>query len=748
MDSTQLGRIGVITSGGDSQGMNAALRAVVRTGIRAGIEVHAIYEGYEGLVRGGDNIRPIGWTDVSGILPLGGTVIGSARSSEFYTREGRKQAARNLLEHGIRALVVIGGDGSLTGAALFSEEWQGLVAELRAEEKISAESAAANPHLLVVGMVGSIDNDMFGTDMTIGADTALHRIVEAVDAITSTATSHQRSFVVEVMGRHCGYLALMAGLATGANWVLIPEYPAEEGWEDQMCERIRAGRAAGRRHHIVIVAEGAIDRFGKLITSSYVKKALSERLREEGRLTILGHVQRGGMPSAFDRNMPTLLGYAAVEELLRAAPDRPPQLIGIHDNRIRVSPLMENVNKTEHVTALIREGQFDEAMAMRGRGFVEAHRILTTLIRAEPHPPQAGKRQLRLAIMHGDGPAPGMNTAVRAAVRLGLDRGHTILAVRDGIVGFAQGDIQEMDWRSVHGWVARGGAALGANRQDLPAEAYPRIAAQLREHRIDGLLMIGGWMGYQFVYDLHQRRDEFPEFRLPLICLPATINNDLPGTEVTIGTDTALNTIVQAVDKLKEAALAARRCFVTEVMGRDSGYLALMGGMATGAEYVYLPEEGISLDVLRADVHLLVNQFRRGKRVGLIVMSEHADAYYTTDFVATLFEREGGGLLSVRRSILGNMQQGGRPSPFDRIQATRLAGKALQALIEQVEKGEPAVGCVGRLEGAMQYTSLADLPALVVPGAQRPKHQSWLDMRAVARTMGQPPANVTSFATR
>ena len=161
----------------------------------------------------------------------------------------------------------------------------------------SPRAGSAHPNLIMVGLVGSIDNDMFGTDMTIGADSALHRTVEAIDALTSTAASHQRTFVVEVMGRHCGYLALMTAIATGANWVLIPECPPPTGWEAEMCERIQAGRPVGRRHNIVIVAEGATDVQGAPINSDYVKRVLDERLGADTRVTILGHVQRGGIPT-------------------------------------------------------------------------------------------------------------------------------------------------------------------------------------------------------------------------------------------------------------------------------------------------------------------------------------------------------------------------------------------------------------------------------------------------------------------
>ena len=218
-------RIGILTSGGDAQGMNAAVRAVVRSALSVGAEVYAIYEGYQGMIDGGDGIRRFGWDDVGSILNRGGTVIGTFRCKGMRERPGRLKAVRNLLEHGIDRLVVIGGDGSLTGLDVLRTEWTDLVAELVDTGQVSAEVAREHPALMIAGLVGSIDNDLVGSDMTIGADTALHRIVDAIDDLASTAASHQRSFVVEVMGRHCGYLALMAAVAGGADYVLIPERP-------------------------------------------------------------------------------------------------------------------------------------------------------------------------------------------------------------------------------------------------------------------------------------------------------------------------------------------------------------------------------------------------------------------------------------------------------------------------------------------------------------------------------------------
>jgi 6-phosphofructokinase 1 len=743
-----LNRIGVLTSGGDAPGMNAAVRAVVRTALDRGAEVYAIYEGYQGMVEGGDRIRQMTWGSVGGILHQGGTVIGSARCAEFRTREGRRRAARNLLEREIDRLVVIGGDGSLTGANIFRQEWPELLAELVKTGEILNDVADRHPNLVIVGLVGSIDNDMYGTDMTIGADTALHRITEAVDAIQSTAASHQRSFVVEVMGRGCGYLALMSGMATGADWVLIPENPPDvENWEERMCQILKSGREAGRRDTIVIVAEGARDRKGNPISSDYVKSVLEERLGEDTRVTILGHVQRGGSPTAFDRNLSTMLGYAAVEEILSATSDSEPQLIGMRGNRIVRSPLMECVERTHGVADSLAAQDYEGAMDLRGGSFKAAFRTTRTLVRALPHPSDPGQERFRLAVMHGGGPSPGMNTAVRAAVRLGTDRGHVMLGVKNGFRGLVAGDIQEMDWMSVNGWAAMGGAELGTNRKIPDGSDFYAIARNIEQMNIQGLLMIGGWPAYEGAYRMYSQRSHFPTFNIPIVCLPATINNNLPGSELSIGADTALNSIVEAVDKIKQSAVASQRCFVVEVMGRYCGYLALMGGLATGAERVYLHEEGVTLDDLRADLSQLITGFKGGKRLALMIRNENVNPFYTTPFMCALFEEEGQDLFDVRQSILGHLQQGGDPTPFDRIQATQLADKCVEYLIQEAGKEWPAGAFVGLEAGQVQFHSLDDFPRLTVGQYQQPKEQWWMNVRPIAKVLAQPGPNSSAMGS-
>ncbi len=738
MTDTSGGAIGVLTSGGDAPGMNAALRAVVRTALSRGVKVFAIYEGYQGMVDGGDRLRAMAWDSVGGIMQHGGTIIGTARCAAFRAREGRLQAARHLLEQGIDRLVVIGGDGSLTGANLFRQEWPSLIAELAAQGAITAEAAARHSQLAIVGLVGSIDNDFTGTDMTIGADTALHRITTALDQIGSTAASHQRTFVIEVMGRHCGYLALMSALAGTAHWVFLPEHPPEaEDWEAAMCEVLAAGRAAGRRHSTVIVAEGARDRNGNPITSERVRQVLEEHLKEDVRVSILGHIQRGGAPSAFDRWMSTLLGHAAVEHLLASTPDDEPQVIGLRYNRITHQPLMACVTQTRAVAEAIAAHDYERAMELRGGSFTEQYRILQTLIQTVPHPPRPGQRRLRLGVLTGGAPAPGMNTAVRAATRLAIDRGHVIVAINNGVDGLIEGQTQEFDWMNVHGWGSTGGSNLGTSRT-VPAGAdFAAIARTLEAERLDGLLLVGGWAAYQSALELYRRRAEHPAFNLPIICLPASISNNLPGSEMCIGADTALNSIVEVVDKIKNSAVAARRCFVVEVMGGHCGYLALMSSLATGAERVYLNEEGVTLRDLQQDLERMIAGFSDGRRLSLLIRNERANPFYTTAFMAALFEQEGQDLFEVRQAILGHLQQGGDPSPFDRIQATRLAARCVDFLIDQAEQGATTAALIGIVGGRIKLTDLVDMPDLMDAEHIRPKQQWWLDLKPVVQRLAQ-----------
>jgi 6-phosphofructokinase 1 len=289
-------KIGVLTSGGDSPGMNAAVRAVVRKGIYEGIEVYGVYSGYQGLIDG--RISKLEAGDVGDIIQRGGTALYSARCPEFITDAGQEKAISHMKEHGLEGLVVIGGDGSYRGAMALTKK--GMPA---------------------VGVPGTIDNDIPGTDYTIGFDTALNTVIEAIDKIRDTATSHERTFIIEVMGRDAGDLALWAGLAGGAETILIPEQAFDL---DDMIDRLEKGKKRGKKHSIIIVAEG-------VMSAQDLANLLAEKSDTETRISVLGHIQRGGSPTARDRVLGSLFGARAVEALLKGEGG---QAIGMVNNQV------------------------------------------------------------------------------------------------------------------------------------------------------------------------------------------------------------------------------------------------------------------------------------------------------------------------------------------------------------------------------------------------------------------------------
>jgi 6-phosphofructokinase 1 len=316
-------RVAVLTSGGDAPGMNAAIRAVVRTGTSRGWEMFGVKLGYEGLING--RFIPLGARDVSGILNKGGTFLGSARSQEFKTDDGQRKAIRSLNEAGIDALVVIGGNGSQTGATMLSRH-----------------------DFAVVGIASTIDNDLCGSDMTIGVDTALNIGLESIDRLKVTASSHQRAFLVEVMGRGSGYLALMSAIASGAEACVIPEI---DTGPEEIAQILRKAYDKGKAHCIIVVAEGA--KYTALKLEQYFQDH-QERLGFDLRTTILGHVQRGGEPSAYDRLLASRLGFGATEALARGEKN---VLVGMIKGEVKSTPLEEIVGKTKQIDLSLFELQ-------------------------------------------------------------------------------------------------------------------------------------------------------------------------------------------------------------------------------------------------------------------------------------------------------------------------------------------------------------------------------------------------------
>lgn len=307
--------IGILTSGGDAPGMNAAIRAVTRSAIFSGFKVKGIYRGYRGLVT--DEIEEFSTANVSNIIQRGGTILKTARCKEFQTTEGRQLAYDTLQRHGIDALVVIGGDGSLTGARIFANEY----------------------NFPIIGLPGTIDNDLYGTDTTIGYDTALNTIMECVDKIRDTATSHERLFFIEVMGRDAGFLALNGAIASGAEAAIIPEISTEV---DQLADLIQNGFRKSKNSSIVLVAESPITG-GAMGIAERVEK---EYPQYDVRVSILGHLQRGGSPTAHDRILASRMGAAAIDALLD---DQRNVMIGIKNDEIVYVPFVKAIKNDKPI---------------------------------------------------------------------------------------------------------------------------------------------------------------------------------------------------------------------------------------------------------------------------------------------------------------------------------------------------------------------------------------------------------------
>ena len=308
--STKIKKIGVLTSGGDSPGMNAAIRAVVRACAYYNVECVGIYRGYQGMIEG--DFKEMGPRDVKNIINKGGTILKSARSADFRTAEGRKRAYENLVAAGIDSFVVIGGDGSFTGAEIFNEEYK----------------------FPVIGIPGTIDNDIFGTSHTLGYDTALNTVIDAIDKIRDTANSHNRLFFVEVMGRDAGHIALNAGIGAGAEEILIPE---EDFGLERLVESLKRSKDSGKTSSIVVVSEG--DKIGKNVFE--LKDYIEENMPEyDVRVSVLGHMQRGGSPSCFDRVLASRLGVKAVETLLDGKSN---YMVGLNQDKMTLTPLEQAI---------------------------------------------------------------------------------------------------------------------------------------------------------------------------------------------------------------------------------------------------------------------------------------------------------------------------------------------------------------------------------------------------------------------
>jgi len=428
-------------------------------------------------------------------------------------------------------------------------------------------------------------------------------------------------------------------------------------------------------------------------------------------------------------------------------------VVSLAGNKAVRVPLMSCVEKTQDVAKAMADKDWNLAVELRGKSFgrnLETYKMLTK--HKPKNAPTGEGTGYNLGVINVGAPACGMNGAVRSFVRNAIACGNKPFGIHNGMEGFAQGNIDEIQWSDVNGWVVQGGALLGTKRT-LPANFLPEIAAQIKKFKLNGLLIIGGFEAFHSALQLTEARDKFEEFCIPMTVLPATISNNVPGTDFTIGADTALNEITEICDRIRQSAAGTkRRVFIVETMGGYCGYLATMAGLAGGSDAAYIHEEPFKVKDLLRDLEILRNKIDKGKiERGLVLRNEKANENYTTDFLYSLYCEEGKGSFSTRKNVLGHMQQGGKPSPFDRNMSTKMGAKCYHWLVEKITMADdngvvrtkaPESACVlGMRTRHYQFQSLQGLKEETDFTHRRWKRIWWMNIREEMKILARHDSN-------
>lgn len=727
MPKEKVRNIAIITSGGDAPGMNPAIRAAVRTGIKWDANVYGIYYGYEGMIS--DDIRLLEWSKTNSIIDVGGTILFSARSKRFKEKQFRKEAVYNLAKRKIVGLLILGGDGSIHGGTILKDEFTEHVNELIKEGKLPEDTPKT---INLAAIPASIDNDIPYSDISLGADTALHRVVEAVDSVITTMISHDRIFVMEVMGRDCGWIALMSAFATGADYVFIPESPTNN-WREEMVNSIKEARSKGKKGIFVIVSEGAIDESRNKIGSQEVVDHLLEKTDIDVRLLKLGHLQRGGAPSAFDRISGTLLAIKATEYLL-SGPEKEAVLVSLQSAVYTYTPLKDFFEAKAKISEYQEKGDFKKILEERDAYFKRSFSLHEQLRDKKLN----SKVDKKIGILHCGGRAGGMNTTLNAVVRYAKSLGTDVLVFQDGFDGLLAEQFtipNEYDYVS---HIASGGSVIGTG---LPSpKNTDDILNALLKMKIDSLILIGGSSGLLTIEALSKKIKE-RNLQIDLVLIPSTTSNNVPGTELSLGCDTALNCITNACEVLRLSSMSVKNhVFILEVHGGHCGFLSLMGGIAAGAFDAFIPERRYLISHLSETAKRLRYKYKEGARTPLLLIrNEKTFTSLSTDAFAHLLKCDSENLFDIKYSVLGYLQQGANPSPMDRINSTVLGIKTLDLILktdkENISDRDCFIGVIGIQGRKIIFTEIEDAMKNFDREMFRDKNPFWLQYASTCRSL-------------
>jgi len=672
-------KIAILTGGGDAPGMNAAVRGVVRAALNRGWEVYGIRDAYLGMVEGGDSILPLDWIDVSWNFKEGGTFLGSARYTAIVgdgkdARILREKALLNLKALGITGLVVIGGDGSLTGAQSF---YRTLVKDSHINKELDSMELA------VVGIPGSIDNDLPLNSMCIGVDTTLNTIVEAVDRLRDTAESHKRVSIVEVMGRKRGYLAVISGLATGADRVFIREQTVTRNDIGNLLTVLKEGFEHGQRSGIIIRSEGAA------FSTDFLKETVDVLLvpKKDVRETVLGHLQRGGTPTVFERTLAVRLGVKAVDILAEGMQE--PVFLGLDSSVIKAIPL-------DRIIETLNTKDFQDELSPNTQ---KALRLSQRL----EDPPAMKSNGKSIAILTDGNNVSGMNMAIRAIGRLAINEGMGVKGIKGGFSGLRKGQesVISIEWSMLElkGILRRAGTLLGVSGDDTLENGFDfrSVKNDMASLNIDGLIVIGNRMTYRVADRLAR------EAGIPVVAVPADINCHMPGTELVVGMDSSLNDMLIWIDKYSEAAHARRMIFILHIKGDYCSCSVRNAALAGGVEEIINDDmesndKGRRLfrDMAReriANVKRIID-LGKGFAVILFYSKTPENAGESLDFIQRSI-RDAGIKMKTAVVLIETTYGGTTPTVFDRTLAMRFGEKALSALQKKIDSRDCTLHTVG-----------------------------------------------------
>ncbi|MBN2108993.1 MAG: ATP-dependent 6-phosphofructokinase [Deltaproteobacteria bacterium] len=673
-------KIAVLTSGGDAPGMNAAVRGVVRAALQEGWAAYGIRDAYRGLVEGGAHLFPLDAGSVGVSFREGGTFLGSARFTDIV---GTSQQAQNLKlaalttlgEAEISGLVVIGGDGSLTGA-------QELFAFLQAQRQRLPEKIR-DMHLAIAGIPGSIDNDIPCTDMSIGVDTTLNTIVECIDKLRDTATSHKRVSIVEVMGRLRGYLAVMSGLATGSDHIFIREHPVSREDLFALLSTLQESFDNGQQAGIIIRSEGAV------FSTPFIKETIATLLepRRDVRETILGHLQRGGCPTAFERVLAMRLGVKAVQLLKAGFHD--PLFVCMRDNRTSSTAIAE-------VLAKKNAPAFRDTLSHN----VEACYNLAAQLEK---PPARLRTQKRIAILTDGNNVSGMNMAVRSVARLALNAGLNATGIKGGFCGLLEDEKKTvpLQWAMLEmkSILRRPGSLLGVSGERVLDDKHllTQAAAGLEKLQVEGLITVGNLRSYQLAYRLAHMTG------IPVVGIPADANCNLPGTNWVIGMDSALNDLTREIDRAADAAHVQNKIFIIHLKWHYCYCLVHLAALAGGADQLIIDireSETEDSSFFQAQVEekikglqKIISRRKLGATVVFFSRCPEAAASGLACIKKTIAEQEIG--LTATVVPLETSYGGSIPTAFDRVLAKRFGAQAFAVLQERLKGSGTSFHIVG-----------------------------------------------------